>query len=84
MMKPIYIVVAALIAAAIVGLPTLSQVQAHAPVLGAKGDRVDARPLGAACSQREWPYYEVGCLRDAKYPFGEARQVRMVSTDRLP
>jgi hypothetical protein len=83
--KPIYIIAAAVIAAGIVGLPSLSpQVQARAPVLGAKGDRVDARPLGSACSQREWPYFETSCLRDARNPFGEARAVRVVVTDRLP
>jgi hypothetical protein len=84
MLKPVYVIAAALVAAAIVTIPTLSQVQADAPVLGAKGDRADARPLGTACSKREWPYYETACLRDAKYPFGEARQVRVVSTDLLP
>lgn len=85
MIKSAYVIAASLIAAVIVGLPSLSpQVQAHAPMLGAKGDRVDARPLGTACSQREWPYFETSCLRDAKYPFGEARAVRVVSTDRLP
>ncbi len=85
MIKSVYAIAAALIAAAIVALPSLSpQVQARAPALGAKGDRVDGRPLGTACSRREWPYFEAACLRDAKNPFGEARQVRMVSTDRLP
>lgn len=84
MMKPAYVIAAAVIAALIVALPSLSQVQARAPVLGAKGDRVDARPLGTACSKREWPYFETGCMRDAKYPFGEARAVRVVSIDRLP
>jgi hypothetical protein len=85
MTKSIYAIAAALVAAAIVCLPSLSpQVQASAPTFGIKGDRVDARALGAACSHREWPYYEAACLRDAKYPFGEARQVRLVSADRLP
>lgn len=84
MMKITYAVGAAFIAAAIITLPGLTQVQAHAPVLGAKGDRVDMRALGTACSKNEWPYFEAGCLRDAKYPFGEARQVRIVTTDRLP
>jgi hypothetical protein len=84
MFKTVYIVAAAAIAAVIVAMPSLSmQVQARGPVLGAKGDRVDARPLGTACSQREWPYFETSCLRDPKHPFGEARQVRIVTTDRL-
>ena len=83
MMKSAYVVAAVLVFGGIVALASQSQVQASAPVLGAKGDRVDARPIGAACSAREWPYYEATCLRDAKQPFGQARQVRVVSTDRL-
>jgi len=79
------IIGAAVIAACLVAVPSLSQqVHASAPALGAKGDRVDARPLGTACSQHEWPYFEAACLRDAKNPFGQARQVRMVTTDHLP
>lgn len=86
MLKITYAIVGAAIGAAcLVAVPSLSQqVHASAPTLGAKGDRVDARPLGTACSHHEWPYFEAACLRDAKYPFGEARQVRIVSTDRLP
>jgi hypothetical protein len=86
MIKSTYIITAALVALVIASLLSLApqQVQARAPVLGAKGDRIDARPIGAACSQREWPYFEATCLRDSKNPFGEARQVRIVSADRLP
>lgn len=83
-MKSAYVIAAALVGAGLIALPSLSQVQASAPVLGAKGDRVDARPVGAACSAREWPYFETSCLRDPTQPFGQARKVRMVSTDRLP
>ncbi len=86
MLKVTYAIVGAAIAAvclvAVLGLS--QQVQASAPTLGAKGDRIDARPLGTACSQHEWPYFEAACLRDAKYPFGQARQVRIVTTDHLP
>jgi hypothetical protein len=72
MMKSAYVVAAALVAAVIVSLLSLApqQVQASAPALGVKGDRVDARPLGSACSQREWPYFEAACLRDPKNPRG--------------
>jgi len=83
MIKTAYVAAAAIIAAVIVAVPSLSMVHASAPVFGAKGDRVDARPIGAACSQHEWPYFEASCLRNAKNPFGEARQVRIVTTDRL-
>jgi hypothetical protein len=83
MMKSAFVIAAALVAAGLIALPSLSQVQASAPVLVAKGDRVDARPIGPSCSAREWPYFETSCLRDAKQPFGQARQVRLVSIDRL-
>ena len=84
MMKSAYVIAAALLAAGIVALPIMSQVQASAPILGAKGDRVDSRLIGTACSAREWPYFETACLRDPKLPFGQARKVRQVSIDRLP
>lgn len=83
--KTIYAVTAAAaIAAMLVMLPSLApQVEAHGPVLGAKGDRIDARPAGATCAH-EWPYFEAGCLRDPRYPFSQAREVRIIPLDRLP
>jgi hypothetical protein len=85
MIKCISTIVAALVVAAIMSLPSLSPpVQAHAPMPGVKSDRLDARALGTACSKHEWPYYEADCLRDARNPLGTARQVRIVSVDRLP
>jgi hypothetical protein len=84
MMKSAYVIAAALVAGAIVALSGLSQVQASAPVFGVKGDRVDARLIGTACSAREWPYFEAACLRDPAQPFGQARKVRRVSVDYLP
>jgi hypothetical protein len=82
MMKSTYVIAALLIAAAIVTLLSLSpQVEAYSPVPGAKADRLDARP-DSMCARQEWPYYETGCLRDAKYLDGKARAVRTVSTDR--
>ena len=86
MRKSIYAVAAAAaIAAAFVVLTSLSpQVQAHGPVYGVKGDRVDGRPIGSKCSQREWPYFEATCLRDPRQPFSQARQVRVIPLDRLP
>ena len=47
-----------------------------------KGDRLDFRPIGSDCSQQAWPYFETNCLRDRTQLRGQARQVRMVSTDR--
>jgi hypothetical protein len=84
MMKSAYVIAAVLVAGGIVALSSLSQVQASALVFGVKADRVDARPVGTACSAREWPYFEASCLRDSARPFGQARQVRMVSVDHLP
>jgi len=55
---------------------------AGTPPKAVKGDRIDMRPIGADCSQRAWPYFETQCLRDRKQLGGQARQVRVVSTDR--
>jgi hypothetical protein len=80
------IAAAAIGAAVILALPGFSpQVEAgtgtHSPAV--KGDRLDIRLTGAACSQRAWPYSEPQCLRDAKNARGQARAVRIVSTDKL-
>jgi len=72
---------AALLAGIAVMLPGFDAVQAHG--MGSKGDRLDMRNYGPACSERGWPYYERSCLRDASVPNREARTVRIVSTDRL-
>jgi hypothetical protein len=48
-----------------------------------KGDRLDVRPHGAACSERAWPYFEASCLRNTNSPIRQARPVRLVTTDRL-
>jgi hypothetical protein len=86
MLKTAYaIVAAAVVAACLVTFPGLSpQVEARATAPATKADRADARPLGTACSQREWPYFEAACLRDKVHPLVPVRQVRTVSTDRLP
>ena len=47
-----------------------------------KADRIDFRPLGTACSQNAWPYFEANCLRDRNQVMGEARPVRVITTDR--
>ena len=92
MRKSGYAVVAALIAAAIVSLLSLfsPQVQARAPegisveIPAVKGDRLDFQRLGSDCSQREWPYFEAACVRNASNWAAPVRQPRMVSVDRLP
>jgi len=85
MIKFLYAVaVAAIVAAAFVAFPSLSQrVEAGAPALSGKSDRADARPLGDDCSQHAWPYFEAGCLRDRRNSFGQAREVRFVWVDEL-
>jgi len=85
MLKTVYAVaIAAIAAACFVAFPSLSpQVEASAPALSGKSDRADSRPLAADCSQRAWPYIEAACLRDARNPFAQAREVRFVPLDRL-
>ena len=79
------VAVAAIIAGCLVVLPSLSpSVEASSPVPGAKGDRADMRPLGVDCSQKAWPYFESACLRDARHPLVQVREVRVVTTDRMP
>jgi len=76
---------AALIAAGLTLAPSLSwQVEAGAPSPGGKSDRADARPIGVECSERAWPYMEASCLRDARNPSGQAREVRLVPLDNVP
>jgi len=83
MRKAIYAVVASAMFAAsfFVALSLSAEVEARGSVPGAKTDRADARPLARACSGNAWPYFEASCLRDARNPFGQARDVRLVSFD---
>jgi hypothetical protein len=83
MLNTIYAVaVAAIVAACFVAFPSLSP-QVEAGVPAAKSDRADTRPLATECSTREWPYFEAGCLRNARNPMGEAQMVRIISADRV-
>jgi len=86
MLKTVYaIFVAAIAAAWFVAFPSLSmQVEANAPVPGAKADRADVRPLGTDCSKRAWPYFEASCLRAAQSPLAQPPSVRIITTDRVP
>ena len=45
-------------------------------------DRLDIGQAGSDCALHGWPYYERECLRDSRYPAGQAPAVRLVSTDR--
>ena len=79
------IAVAAILAgAAVVVIPGLTaNVEASTPKMGVKGDRLDYRPTGTACSQRGWPHFESDCLRNSGKPNRQVKAVRVVTTDRL-
>jgi hypothetical protein len=66
-----------------VAFPSLApQVGASAPIVGAKGDRADIRPLGTECGVQAWPYFEAACTRDARMPLAQPHDVRMIAADR--
>ena len=79
------IAAAALGAAVVMALPGFSPtVEAGTSAPMVKTDRLDYRPLGSECTERAWPYYGANCLRDRTQVAGQARTVRLVTTDRLP
>jgi hypothetical protein len=85
MFKPITALAAiALIAGAVAVSGLTAKVEASTPPAAAKGDRLDIRPTGPACSQHAWPYYEAKCMRDRMQPLRQAREVRLVSVERRP
>jgi microcystin degradation protein MlrC len=57
-------------------------VEAAGTTRAGKGDRLDIRPVGPACSQHAWPYFETSCLRDRGRTAGRVPTARMVTTDR--
>lgn len=81
--------ICAIVAAVLLGAGALvltlftGVVEARTPPAIVKGDRLDIRTYGPACSQRGWPYFEANCLRNTQTPTRQIRQVRIVSTDRL-
>lgn len=78
------IAAAAILAGVAVVVPGVSdEVSASTPQPLAKGDRLDVKPVGAACSQRGWPHYETDCLRNPASPTRQAKVVRVVTVDRL-
>jgi hypothetical protein len=85
MIKTAYaIAVSAIAAFLFVAFPSLSpQVGASAPIVGAKGDRADIRPLGVDCGEKAWPYFDAACMRDARIPLlTQPHDVRIIGTDR--
>ncbi|MBM3529338.1 MAG: hypothetical protein FJX62_14705 [Alphaproteobacteria bacterium] len=78
------IALAALIAGAITILPGASEpVVASSPLDSGKTERIDLRPLHPKCTQQAWPYIEADCLRDHRVGVGQAKPVRIVTTDRI-
>jgi hypothetical protein len=45
----------------------------------AKGDRLPAPVVGAACSSQGWPNYEQSCQFDLRRPAHAARTVRIIA-----
>jgi hypothetical protein len=70
------IISAAVIAAALVMVPGLSQ-SVDAKTAKHKGDRLDLALRTANCRQMVWPYYDQSCRKDV------VRPVRRVTTDRM-
>lgn len=88
------IAAAGLLAAAISLLPGFSpEVAASVPAAKSEATKTDATKsaatksdgadLPADCARHGWPYYEPACLRGSARDAGDARPVRIVSTDRV-
>lgn len=78
------IAIAACVAAALAVLPGFApSVEASVPRPLAKADRLDIRPVGADCSQQNWPRFEASCLRTAGGK-SVVREARLVTADRTP
>jgi hypothetical protein len=75
---------AAIGAAATLALPGFSpDADASTPARVVKSDRLDFRPTGPDCTPQAWPYYEANCLRDRTRLSGQAKLVRLITTDRI-
>jgi hypothetical protein len=78
------VAIAACVAAALAVLPGFApSVEASVPRPLAKADRLDIRPIGADCSQQNWPRFEASCLRTAGTKTA-VREARLVTADRTP
>ena len=78
------IAIAACVAAVLAVLPGFApSVEASVPRPLAKADRLDIRPVGADCSQQNWPHFEASCLRNAGAKT-TVREARLVTADRTP
>jgi hypothetical protein len=78
------IAAAAILAGVAVMVPGVSdEVEASTPQALAKGDRLDIRAYGPACSKLGWPHFEPACLRHTATPNRQAKPVRVITVDRL-
>jgi hypothetical protein len=59
------------------------QVSASSPLNAGKGDRIDIRVAAVDCASQTWPNIAPACVKDSRQPTSQARQVRVVSTDRI-
>jgi hypothetical protein len=77
------VLVASFVAGLAVTAPGVTpRVEAHTYAI--KGEKLEIRNIGPACSERGWPYFETSCLRNTNSSTSQARTVRMIGTDRVP
>jgi hypothetical protein len=69
---------AALLLGAVLLVSGATTTEAVSSPVSIKGDRLDAKPFGASCSQASWPYYEAGCLRSTVTPSRTVQPMRIV------
>jgi hypothetical protein len=74
---------AALLAAALLAFMPGSTAPVEAGTPSAKSDRLDLRVIGTKCSQKAWPYFEAGCMRNTQTRTAQVSDVRIVSSDRF-
>ena len=78
----IRVLAAGIFAASVLGAVLLvagaTTTEAVSRTASVRGDRIDARPFGAACSQASWPYYEASCLRNRVTATRAVEPVRIV------
>ena len=75
------IAAAAFIASAIsVFTAATEPVEASASLVANRGE-LATQPIGPACAQQAWPYYERHCVRDLRPQTGQTQPTRTVTID---
>jgi hypothetical protein len=83
MIKTFTTIAAAAVMAALITAWPAPRVEAFTPSTGTLPS-VENAASATACTHRAWPYYGQGCATDFDARWrGEARKVRIVTTDRL-